>query len=560
MPTGARGRSTATAEPPPRRKVEEEEGQGDGEEKEEGREGGPDPAGLRGRALGVGEGRASRVDGTDPRPSACAHEQRGSGKRPLSDVPRSALSSRAKHTCRPRTVVSAAPRDFVLPLASKKALRASAASRGPTMTLPGASGGVVGGAVVPPMEAASAAAIEERVLQSGMEQGPTPVPSSALAADPAGQDAAPGVPPSSEVINLDDEAEEEPVREAPVSEASVMEAAATAVAETVARASVVTTEIAVVAEMVAPAPTATTEMAAVVETVAPTPAAAMEMAALAPVTTMEMAVSGLVGESSHALILLSPDPNACALQECSRGKSEFLWREQGVWERFAMEMRRTGELTGQLAAAQQNAADLRAREREAREGARRAEVRVTTEKARRDAEELARLRKEHEALQKTVERIRHERHTSRQERDLEVGRKAEAEKMAANLGAEVSRLESQMQGLQTAVSQGLDRVRAQSEGLEGDLARLRDAADAEHVEHANLWDAVRIVYEDLNVVQEEGTSALVARVLGTYRGGYGSGYSEAELDEIDVSVFNPAEALAQLLKDEAIPPEDPGMS
>ncbi|XP_072151237.1 uncharacterized protein [Setaria viridis] len=92
--------------------------------------------------------------------------------------------------------------------------------------------------------------------------------------------------------------------------------------------------------------------------------------------------------------------------------------------------------------------------------------------------------------------------------------------MAADLGAEVSRLQSQMQGLETAVSQGVDReclLRAQSEGLEGDLARLKDAIDAERAEHANLRDTVCIVCEDLSVVQEEGTSTLVARVLGTYQ-------------------------------------------
>nr|TKW39567.1 hypothetical protein SEVIR_1G187300v2 [Setaria viridis] len=91
-----------------------------------------------------------------------------------------------------------------------------------------------------------------------------------------------------------------------------------------------------------------------------------------------------------------------------------------------------------------------------------------------------------------------------------------------------------------------------------------------------------------------GDELVVTRVLGTYRwareialealhtgvrqafgvfgshysginfagmsGGYAAGYSEAELDEIDASVFNPTEALVKLLEDEAIPPEDPRTS
>ena len=130
--------------------------------------------------------------------------------------------------------------------------------------------------------------------------------------------------------------------------------------------------------------------------------------------------------------------------------------------------------------------------------------------------------------------------------------------------------------------------------LAGELTRLREALDAERTEHSALRDVVRVVCDDLGVVQGEGTSSLATPVLGTYRrackialealhtsvrrafgvsgsnyssinfagmsGGYASGYSEVELDEIDVSVLNPAEALAKLLEDEAVPPEDPGMS
>ena len=130
--------------------------------------------------------------------------------------------------------------------------------------------------------------------------------------------------------------------------------------------------------------------------------------------------------------------------------------------------------------------------------------------------------------------------------------------------------------------------------LTDELAQLREVLDAKHAEHSNLRGAVRVVCDSLGVVQGEGTSSLVTRVLGTYRwareialealhvsvrwafgvfgshyfginfagmsGGYASGYSEAELDEIDASVLNPAEALAKLLEDEAVLPEDPGTS
>nr|XP_034604587.1 uncharacterized protein LOC117864564 [Setaria viridis] len=270
----------------------------------------------------------------------------------------------------------ATPRDFVPPLAPKKVLRVLTAYMGRTVTPPMTGGGAAEKAAGPPTGAASAAATGGGVLQSGTEQGLTPVPPSASVADPMGQDAAPGVPPPGEVINLDDEAEEEPAGEASASRASATEGAVT-------------------------------------ETGAPTLAATTEM----------------------------------------------------------------------LAAAQQIVTDLRAPEQEAREGARRAEDKfqaiiekallnaevfwAAAKKARSYTEELARLNKDHEALQNTIERIRHEWHKAWQERDFEASRKAEVEKMATDLGEEVSQLHVQVQGLQTAMSKGLDRehlLKAQSEG------------------------------------------------------------------------------------------------
>lgn len=116
---------------------------------------------------------------------------------------------------------------------------------------------------------------------------------------------------------------------------------------------------------------------------------------------------------------------------------------------------------------------LRTQEKEAPAGAWRAgdKLQVTTEKAHQDAEELAWVKQAHETLQKTIKRIRHERHATRQERDaacqehdaarqecdLEAGRKVEVERVAADLVEEVSQLRGQVQGLQAVVSQGLVR-------------------------------------------------------------------------------------------------------
>ena len=128
----------------------------------------------------------------------------------------------------------------------------------------------------------------------------------------------------------------------------------------------------------------------------------------------------------------------------------------------------------------------------------------------------------------------------------------------------------------------------------GEIAKLRALLDEERGEHSALRDAARIVCDDFGVAPEEGSSSLPARVLGVRRrrheiavdalhlgvrrafGVFGShysdinfagmseryaaGYTKAELDEIDASVTAPAEALAKLLEDEAVPPADPSAS
>nr|XP_034603458.1 nuclear pore complex protein Nup58-like [Setaria viridis] len=134
----------------------------------------------------------------------------------------------------------------------------------------------------------------------------------------------------------------------------------------------------------------------------------------------------------------------------SWGKSDFLRVERGLWERFNLERQRTRELSMQVAAAQPVIDDLQRHEQAAQQDARRAEAKfqAVVDKARLDREEL----------QKTVERIRHERQKAWQERDFEAARKGEAEKMVTELGAEVGQLQSQVQGLQTAVAQVVEEL------------------------------------------------------------------------------------------------------
>ncbi|XP_012700626.1 uncharacterized protein LOC105914174 [Setaria italica] len=143
--------------------------------------------------------------------------------------------------------------------------------------------------------------------------------------------------------------------------------------------------------------------------------------------------------------------------------------------------------SSQVAAAQQVIDDLQRRERAAQEDARRAVAKfqaivdqarldreelqaATAKRARLDAEELTQLRGDFDALQKTVERIRRERQKAWQERDFEVARKGKVEKMAAELGAEVGQFQSQVQGLQTAVAQGVDRERELKAWSEGKIS------------------------------------------------------------------------------------------
>nr|TKV94324.1 hypothetical protein SEVIR_9G286600v2 [Setaria viridis] len=228
-------------------------------------------------------------------------------------------------------------------------------------------------------------------------------------------------------------------------------------------------------------------------------------------------VQGSLANARAALSSVLGELANVVLPECSRGKSDFLRLERGLWERFNLERERTRDLTMQVAAAQGVINDLLRCEQAALEEVRRSEAKLqavvdkarldreelqaaAAEKARLDAEELGRLRGDLDALQKTVDCIRRERQKAWQERDSEAARKNEAEKMAADLGAEVGQLRAQVQGLQTAVSQGADRERELKAWSNDEIAKLRDLLDTERGEHGALRDAVRVVCDGLSVV------------------------------------------------------------
>nr|TKV99716.1 hypothetical protein SEVIR_8G061700v2 [Setaria viridis] len=596
--------------------------------------------------------------------------QRSGDKPPLPDNPGSASGFEAKRACRPCALGIAAPRGLVLHLAPKKALRASSSSGGRTVVPPAASGRVLGEAADPSAEAALVTAAGRAAAASAAGGGADPIPSSVAPVAPTAQGIIPPGPQVGEVIDLDaNEAEgttatgggtDAPAavagsatEGAPAPKTAAEEATAT---EAGTSALIIPAAMAPAAEAEGPArgtPAGAEEpplvVAAASGVMVPTSTAASgsapTSASASPVPrawrgsvlrwasredpprhlfTLDDAAEwhkwqAVQGGLAHARAALSSAlrvldstvlPGNQALQECSRGKSDFLRLERGLWERFNAERECTRELSMQVVAAQGVIGDLQRCEGAALEEARRSEAklqvvidkahldheefRAAAERARRDAEELARLRGEHEALQKTVECVRRERHQALQDRDAEKAKKEEAEKVAADLGAEAGHLRSQVQGLQTAVSQGADWERELKAWADGELAKLKGLLDAERSEHGALRDAVRVICDGFSVVSEEGSSSLPARVLGVRRrsreiavdalhtgvrrafgvfgshysginfagmsGGYAAGYSEAELDEIDAAVFTPAEALAKLLEDEAFPPADPPTS
>nr|XP_034594748.1 mucin-19-like [Setaria viridis] len=438
----------------------------------------------------------------------------------------------------------------------EKALRVLSTPAGRTAAPPAASGGVPGEVVGSTAEVAPAAATGGVVLPPGTGEGADPAPPSTSLADPTVQSIAPRGPQAGEVIDLDaDEAEgttagetgtdvpaaatgmavateeEEPAPAAtagtaaageigtPATAAATEEAVAT---ETGTSARGASAEVAPATEAEVPAPEAPTGAGTPVPAVATESDAATGMLAPAPAsqavappgrpaaastgaggcapgpsvspaasTTVESVLTAL-SSSASASASATPVPRAWrgsvlrwssrddpqrplftlddatewgkwqamqgglanaraalssvlgqldgivlpgsqALQECSRGKSD---------------LQRTGELSMQVAAAQQVIDDLQRREQAAQEDARRVEAKlqVIAERARCDHED----------------------------------------------------------GFFWVI-------------LARELTQLREVLDAERAEHGNLRDAVRVVCDGLSVVQEEGTSSLATRVLGTYR-------------------------------------------
>ncbi|XP_004980914.1 uncharacterized protein LOC101755655 [Setaria italica] len=442
--------------------------------------------------------------------------------------------------------VVAAPWDFVLPLASKKVLRVSTTSAGRAATLPAVSGGVAGETVEPTAKAAPPAATGGRVPQPGTGQGPTPAPPFASAVDPAGQGVAPKVPPASEVIDLDDEAEGEPVGEALAAEGAPMVTAEMVAEEMGAVALVAATEMAATEEEgTSPSPPAATGTTAVVEAGTPAPAAATKAAAAAGMgtpapaaATKMVAAAERAGRASASTTavgtpteiaahapgsstrpaasgVVAPSPTAASgtvVPGLTRAASTLVpvnpvpkawgWRSREDPKRPLFVLDDAKEW-GKWQAVQDGLANVRAALSSAMgelDGVGVPGGQAATEKDLHDAEELARLKGDYEALQKTVECIQRERQKAWQERDSEAIQKAEAEKIVAELEAEVSQLH---------VLLWTD--------LTDELARLREILDVERAKHDNLRDAVRVVCDGLGVVEGEGTSSLAARVLGAYR-------------------------------------------
>ena len=228
------------------------------------------------------------------------------------------------------TLSCSAVRGFIPPLAPKKALRLSAAPGRPTGALLGASVGTDGEAVAPPVEATSEVAAEEGALESGAEQVPVPSSSSALAADPAEEGAAPGIPPSPEVVIIEDPAGEELAGEVPVPKAPCTEAATTMAEVTV------TPAPEVAAKVGAPA------LEAEVEMVVPAPRAEAEAVVPAPGGPLALieGPSASVGESSRAIVRSGGDLNAWggpSIRWASRGDPEeplFVLDDVGEQEKW----------------------------------------------------------------------------------------------------------------------------------------------------------------------------------------------------------------------------------
>jgi hypothetical protein len=69
------------------------------------------------------------------------------------------------------------------------------------------------------------------------------------------------------------------------------------------------------------------------------------------------------------------------------------------------------------------------------------------------------------------------------------------------------------ENVSTGLSADLSRDRAKMQGLETELAKTKKNLQTENDEHNMLRAAIRVICDDLEVVQAEGTSSLVAHIV-----------------------------------------------
>ena len=119
-----------------------------------------------------------------------------------------------------------------------------------------------------------------------------------------------------------------------------------------------------------------------------------------------------------------------------------------------------------------------------------------------DAEAIARLCKERDELCQTTERLRSERGTVREERDLAVRERDATRQGGSSLRADLGAM----------VTQRLEAESISAE-LGTELAKVRGILQAESDEHDLLCTAVMVVFNDLGVVRPEETDSFVARAV-----------------------------------------------
>jgi hypothetical protein len=69
------------------------------------------------------------------------------------------------------------------------------------------------------------------------------------------------------------------------------------------------------------------------------------------------------------------------------------------------------------------------------------------------------------------------------------------------------------ENVSTGLAADLSQDRAKMQGLETELAKTKKNLQTENDEHSMLHAAIGVVCDDLEVVQAEGTSSLVARII-----------------------------------------------